>query len=68
MLNEPPRTAEADVDEDETTADAGDLEGIEEEEEVTMVDAGDDGLNEARTSASQWLATNVLHTTASLNE
>ena len=60
--------AEADVDEDETTADAGDLESVEEEEEVTMVDAGDDGLNEARTSASQWLATNVLHTTAGLNE
>jgi hypothetical protein len=58
----------ADVDEDETTADAEDLDGVEEEEEVTMVDAGDDGLDEARTSASQWLATNVLHTTAGLNE
>jgi hypothetical protein len=60
--------AEADVDEDETIADAGDLESVEEEEEVTMVDAGDDGLDEARTSASQWLATNVLYTTAGLNE
>lgn len=33
-----------------------------------MVDAGDDGLDDARTSASQWLANNVLHTTAGLNE
>jgi hypothetical protein len=59
---------EADVDEDETTADAEDLDGVKEEEEVTMVDAGDDGLDDARTSASQWLATNVLHTTSGLNE
>ena len=59
---------EADVDQDETTADAEDLDGVQEEEEVTMVDAGDDGLDDARTSASQWLANNVLHTTAGLNE
>ena len=59
---------EADVDEDEATAEAKDLDTVEEEEEVTMVDAGDDGLDDARTSASQWLATNVLHTTSGLNE
>ena len=40
---------------------------VEEEAEAALVDSGDDSTDELRTSASNWLETNVLRSTASIN-
>ena len=55
-------------DEAEVEAEAEILEEVEEEVEATLTDAGDDSVAEARTSASDWLESNVLRTTASLQD
>ena len=55
------------TDEAEAEAETEVLEDVEEEAEASMADAGDNA-NEARTSASNWLESNVLRTTAGLQE
>ena len=55
-------------DEAEAEAEAEILEEVEEEVEATLTDAGDDNVADARASASDWLESNVLRTTASLQD
>ena len=59
---------EEETDEAETEAEAEVLEEAEVDSDVALADAGDDAAEAARTSASNWLETNVLRTTANLNE
>ena len=56
------------TDEAAEEADAEILEEVEEEAEAALVDSGDDSTDELRTSASNWLETNVLRSTASINK
>ena len=56
------------TDEAEVEAEAEILESVEEEVEVALADAGDDSTEELRASASEWLETNVLRSTATLNK
>jgi hypothetical protein len=59
---------EAESDEAEVEAEAEILESVEEEVQVALADAGDDSTDELRASASEWLETNVLRSTANLNK
>jgi hypothetical protein len=59
---------EEETDEAEAEAEAEILEEAEVDSDVALADAGDDAVEAARTSASNWLETNVLRTTANLNE
>ena len=65
-------TTEADEAEevDEAEAEASDevLETAEEEVEAALTDAGEDSSLEARTAASDWLESNVLRSTADIQE
>jgi hypothetical protein len=56
------------TDEAEVEAEAEILESVEEEVQVALADAGDDSTDELRASASEWLETNVLRSTANLNK
>ena len=56
------------TDEAETEAEAEVLENVEEEVEAALTDAGDDSTDELRASASEWLESNVLRSTANLNK
>ena len=56
------------TDEAAEEAEAEILEEVEEEAEAALVDSGDDSTDELRTSASNWLETNVLRSTASINK
>ena len=56
------------TDEAEVEAEAEILESVEEEVEVALADAGDDSTDELRASASEWLETNVLRSTATINK
>ena len=56
------------TDEAEVEAEAEVLEDVEEEAEAALADAGDDSTDELRASASEWLETNVLRSTATLNK
>ena len=59
--------AEADEQDDaEAEAATEVLEEVEEEVEASLADAGDDAVNAARTSASEWLESSVLRSTANL--
>ena len=49
-------------------AEAEILEEVEEEAEAALTDAGDDAVEELRSSASEWLEGNVLRSTASINK
>ena len=49
-------------------AEAEILEEVEEEAEAALADAGDDVVEELRSSASDWLESNVLRSTASINK
>ena len=63
--------AEAEAEEiDEAEAEASEevLENVEEEAEAALTDAGEDSALEARTAASEWLESNVLRSTASVQE
>ena len=61
--------AEAEEKDDaEAEAEAEVLEEVEVDSDVALADAGDDAVEAAQTSASNWLETNVLRTTANLNE
>ncbi len=55
---------------DEAEAEASDevLETAEEEVEAALTDAGEDSSLEARTAASDWLESNVLRSTADIQE
>jgi len=55
------------TDEAETEAEAEVLEDVEEEVEAALADAGDDS-EELQASVSDWLETNVLRSTATLNK
>ena len=44
------------------------LDEVEEEVEASLADAGDDAVNNARASASEWLENTVLRSTANLNK
>ena len=62
---------EAEAEETDEAADEAEaevLENVEEEAEASLTDAGDDSIEELRTSASAWLESNVLRSTASLNK
>ena len=59
---------EEETDEAETEAEADVLEDVEEAVEPALADAGDDSTDELRASASEWLETNVLRSTATLNK
>ena len=59
---------EEETDEAEGEAEAEVLEDVEEEVEAALADAGDDSTDELRASASEWLETNVLRSTATLNK
>ncbi len=56
------------TDEAAEEAEAEILEEVEEEAEAALVDSGDDSTDELRASASNWLETNVLRSTASINK
>jgi hypothetical protein len=56
------------TDEAEVEAEAEILEEVEEEAEAVLADAGDDSTEELQTSASEWLESNVLRSTATLNK
>lgn len=56
------------TDEAEAEAEPEVLEEVEEEAEAALTDAGDDELEDLRVSASSWLETNVLRTTANIKE
>ena len=58
---------EEETDEAETEAEAEILEDVEEEVEAALADAGDDS-EELQASVSEWLETNVLRSTATLNK
>ena len=61
--------AEADEQDDaEAEAATEVLEEVEEEAEASLADAGDDAVNDARSSASEWLETTVLRSTANLSK
>ena len=49
-------------------AEAEILDEVEEEAEAALTDAGDDSVEELRASASDWLESNVLRSTASINK
>ena len=59
---------EEETDEAEAEAAAEVLEDVEEEVEAALADAGDDSSDELRASASEWLESNVLRSTATLNK
>ena len=59
---------EEETDEAEGEAEAEVLEDVEEEVEAALADAGDDPTDELRASASAWLESNVLRSTATLNK
>jgi len=59
---------EEETDEAEAEAEAEVLEDVEEEVEAALADAGDDSSDELRASASEWLESNVLRSTATLNK
>jgi|TARA_R110000744_G_scaffold103031_11_gene197748 hypothetical protein len=59
---------EEEADEADTEAEAEVLEDVEEEVEPALADAGDDSSDELRASASEWLETNVLRSTANINK
>ena len=59
---------EEEADEAEGEAQAEILEEVEEEAEAVLADAGDDSTEELQTSASEWLESNVLRSTANLNK
>jgi len=59
---------EEEADEAEGEAQAEILEEVEEEAEAALADAGDDSAEELRSSASEWLESNVLRSTASINK
>ncbi len=56
------------TDEAAEEAEAEILEEVEEEAEAALADAGDDVVEELRSSASNWLESNVLRSTASINK
>ena len=56
------------TDEAAEEAEAEILEEVEEEAEASLADAGDDAVEELRSSASEWLEGNVLRSTASINK
>ena len=56
------------TDEADVEAEAEILEEVEEEAEAALADAGDDSVEELQTSASEWLESNVLRSTATLNK
>jgi len=56
------------TDEADVEAEAEVLEEVEEEAEAALADAGDDSVEELQTSASEWLESNVLRSTATLNK
>jgi len=58
---------EEETDEAEGEAEAEILEDVEEEVEAALADAGDDS-EELQASVSEWLETNVLRSTATLNK
>jgi hypothetical protein len=59
---------EEEADEAEGEAQAEILEEVEEVVEAVLADAGDDSAEELRSSASEWLESNVLRSTASINK
>tara|TARA_R110002020_G_scaffold16248_1_gene57408 strand:- start:187 stop:1731 length:1545 start_codon:yes stop_codon:yes gene_type:complete len=59
---------EEETDEAEAEAEAEVLEDVEEATEPALTDAGDDSTDELRASASEWLESNVLRSTANLNK
>ena len=59
---------EEETDEAEAEAEAEVLEDVDEEVEAALADAGDDSSDELRASASEWLESNVLRSTATLNK
>ena len=59
---------EEETDEAEAEAEAEVLEDVEDEVEAALADAGDDSSDELRASASEWLESNVLRSTATLNK
>ena len=61
-------TEAEETDEAAEEAEAEILEEVEEEAEAALADAGDDSVEELRTSASDWLESNVLRSTASINK
>ena len=63
-----PEEEEDATDEAEAEAEPEGLEEVEEEAEAALTDAGDDELEDLRVSASSWLETNVLRTTANIKE
>ena len=56
------------TDEAEVEASEEALETVEEEVEPTLADAGEDSSLEARSAASEWLESNVLRSTANVQE
>ena len=61
-------TEAEETDEAADEAEAEILEEVEEEAEAALTDAGDDSVEELRASASDWLESNVLRSTASINK
>jgi len=61
-------TEAEETDEAAEEAEAEILEEVEEEAEAALTDAGDDSVEELRASASDWLESNVLRSTASINK
>ena len=61
-------TEAEETDEAAEEAEAEILEEVEEEAEAALTDAGDDSVEELRSSASNWLESNVLRSTASINK
>ena len=61
-------TEAEEADEAAEEAEAEILEEVEEEAEAALTDAGDDSVEELRASASDWLESNVLRSTASINK
>jgi hypothetical protein len=59
---------EVEIDEAEAEAEEEVLENVEEETEAALTDAGDDVVEELRSTASDWLESNVLRSTASINK
>ena len=61
-------TEAEEADEAAEEAEAEILDEVEEEAEAALTDAGDDSVEELRASASDWLESNVLRSTASINK
>ena len=59
---------EVEADEAEAEAETEVLDDVEEEVAIALADAGDDSTDELQASASEWLETNVLRSTANLNK